>query len=214
MFKTMSKLLLLVSFLCGILAIVHGAPPVMVSPPSFQQERTVDVPENYGSNYESGNGYSISYMLQPHIPFIPIGSPSIANSLSYASDQYAQALSAANAISFFGGNATAKTNATVQGQLAFSNSTATASGLGLVETDAATSSGSSYSGNIEVAFTVGGTVTAHSDSFSAPGSGTVTISGFGGSGPFGLAMYGNYPSSGASQRFLLHQARKTAANIF
>ncbi|GJQ08396.1 hypothetical protein GpartN1_g187.t1 [Galdieria partita] len=184
---------------------VYGAPLI-----SFEQgtERTVDTP----ASYESGNGYTLTYMLQPHIPFIPIGSPSVASSISYAANQYAQALSDANAISFLGGNATANTNATVQGQLAFSNATATASGLGLVETDAATSSGSSYSGNIEVAFTVGGTVTAHSDSFSAPGDGTVTISGFGGAGPFALALFGNYPSSGSS-RFLLHEARK-AGDIF
>ncbi|EME27216.1 uncharacterized protein Gasu_51970 [Galdieria sulphuraria] len=199
---------LLISFFCFIVT-VYGAPLL-----SSEQgiERTADTPANYGNSYDSGNGYTLTYMLQPHIPFIPIGSPSVASSISYAANQYAQALSNANAISFLGGNATAHTNATVQGQLAFSNATATASGLGLVETDAATSSGSSYSGNIEIAFTVGGTVTAHSDSFSAPGFGTVTISGFGGAGPFGMALFGSYPSSGSS-RFLLHNARK-AGDIF
>ncbi|GJD07558.1 hypothetical protein Gasu2_19110 [Galdieria sulphuraria] len=178
---------LLISFFCFIVT-VYGAPLL-----SSEQgiERTADTPANYGNSYDSGNGYTLTYMLQPHIPFIPIGSPSVASSISYAANQYAQALSNANAISFLGGNATAHTNATVQGQLAFSNATATASGLGLVETDAATSSGSSYSGNIEIAFTVGG---------------------FGGAGPFGMALFGSYPSSGSS-RFLLHNARK-AGDIF
>eukprot|EP00871_Galdieria_phlegrea_P003591 jgi/Galph1/4232/GphlegSOOS_G2891.1 len=210
MFQTRSIILL-----CLICAIVSVQCTPLVSS-NFAQghsepyQRTSDTPRyGEGSSYEQEN--TVSYMIQPHIPFIPIGSPSVANSLSYASDDYAQALSAANAISFLG-HASAATNATVQGYLAFSNATATASGLGLVETDAATSSLNSYSGNIEVAFTIGGTVTAHSDSFSAPGFGTVTVSGFGGAGPFGLAAYGEYPQT--ASRLLVKGLRKAAAEIF